>query len=118
MGGGMGSMMRGGQAQPPTSQPTRPTPAAGQVSFSRDVSPIFESRCVICHGETQGLYLTDYQSVMRGSVNGPVVIPGNPQRSRLVQMVRPGQMPYGGPPLTADEIAVIVAWVADGAPNN
>lgn len=88
------------------------------VSFSRDVQPIFNARCISCHGGTEGLYLDSYTGVVNGSMGWPVVIPGDPINSRLIQLVSSGYMPYGGPSLNQDQIQKLVDWVAAGAPNN
>jgi mono/diheme cytochrome c family protein len=88
------------------------------VSFSNDIRPIFNANCIACHGGTNGLYLTSYEDVMQGGVNGPVIIPGNPANSRLIWYVSDGYMPLGGPPLSAGQVQTLANWVAAGAPNN
>jgi mono/diheme cytochrome c family protein len=94
-------------------------PATSQdVSFRADVQPIFNSRCVSCHGGTEGIYLDNYPNVMNGSNSWPVIIPGDPINSRLIQLVSSKNMPYGGPPLSEAQIQILVDWVAAGAPNN
>lgn len=97
---------------------TVPAPTTTSVSFQKDIQPIFEARCVACHGGTRGLFLTDYDSVLRGSTNGPVILPSDPVGSRLIQYVVSGYMPYGGPSLTQAQVQALVNWVAAGAPNN
>jgi mono/diheme cytochrome c family protein len=94
-------------------------PATSQdVSFQADAQPILNARCVSCHGGTDGLYLDNYVNVMNGSMGWPVVIPGDPVNSRLIQLVSSGYMPYGGPSLSQAQIQTLVDWVAAGAPNN
>lgn len=88
------------------------------VSFEADIQPIFDTRCVACHGGTVGLYLNSYDNILRGSLNGPVVIPRDPSNSRLIQVVQRGYMPFGGPPLTQAQTQTLANWVAAGAPNN
>ena len=97
---------------------TVPAPTTARVSYQDDVQPIFDARCVACHGGTQGLYLTDYASALRGGSNGPVVVPADPSGSRLIQYVVRGYMPRTGEPLTQTEIQILVNWVAAGAPDN
>lgn len=114
---GMGSSDRWYDAvpvQPPSLAPSTQT----APSYSQDVQPIFDERCIACHGGTLGLYLTEYGGALRGSASGPVIIPGDPQSSRLIQYVLRGYMPYGGPPLTGAQIQTLVDWVAAGAPDN
>ena len=88
------------------------------VSFKNDIQPIFNANCIACHGGTNGLYLTSYEGLMQGGVNGPVIIPGDPANSRLIWYVSDGYMPLGGPPLSAGQAQTLANWVAAGAPNN
>jgi mono/diheme cytochrome c family protein len=91
------------------------------VSFAKDVMPIFESRCINCHGgesTKEGLDLKTFAALMAGSRNGSVVTPGNANDSYLVEQLLNGKMPKRGPKLTPDQIQVIVNWVNSGAPNN
>lgn len=118
-GRGMGMMPGYGYSgYTPDPAATVPPAAFEDVSFADDVQPILQSRCVACHGGVEGLYLTDYQSTLRGGTNGPVIIPSDPNGSRLIQYVGTGYMPYGGPPLTTAQFQTLVNWVAAGAPDN
>jgi uncharacterized membrane protein len=92
--------------------------------YTRRIQPIFDANCVSCHGEskkTGGLRLDSYNRLMRGGNDGAVIIPGNPDRSILLHRVTlpPGDklfMPSEGkPPLHAEEIAWIRAWIQQGA---
>ena len=56
-------------------------PLLGQVSFEKDVWPVFEARCVECHADYEedgrlknrtGLRLDGAWHIMRGSDDGPV----------------------------------------------
>jgi hypothetical protein len=126
--GGMhGSMMNGygWQSNPnwnptlsvPNGASTYPTPSTS-VSFKNDVQPIFASRCIACHGGTNGLFLDTYENVLKGSINGAVVIPSDMYNSRLGYYVYSGYMPFRNTPLTSTEIQTILDWIALGAPNN
>jgi mono/diheme cytochrome c family protein len=90
----------------------------GDVSFAADIQPIFNANCTSCHGGVQNLSLESYENLSRGSINGQVIIPGNPEQSRLIQYVAGGYMPYGGPQLSPNQIQMLINWVAVGAPNN
>ncbi len=115
----------GGQSNPnlnpapsvPNSVPIYPT-ATVSVSFKDAVQPIFAARCVACHGGTNGLFLDTYENVLKGSVNGAVIIPGDVYKSRLAYYVYSGYMPFRSTPLTSTEIQTILDWIALGAPNN
>jgi hypothetical protein len=108
------------------------------VSYSADVQPILESKCLECHdraGEgvaTSGFSVHDYASVMKGTDLGPVIIPGSSISSTLflviAQKTAPEiQMPPHDPqslaegrgnPLSEDEIEIIATWIDQGALDN
>jgi hypothetical protein len=95
--------------------------ANGSVSFANDVFPIIDSRCINCHGgerTEEGLVMFTHADLMAGSDNGPVIVPGDPTNSLLVELVTSQKMPKRGPKLTPSQVQIITAWVADGAPNN
>lgn len=105
---------------PPAGETSTATDSAA-ISFSQDVLPVFEQRCVKCHGgdkTEEGLVLTNYADILAGSWNGPVVEPGNVADSYLVEQIESGKMPKKGPRLLPAEIRAIRAWIAAGAPNN
>ena len=102
-------------------------PAGATVSFASNVLPLFASACSACHGSTSpsaGLDLSSYSAVTAGGVNGPVVIPGDAEMSRLVQALEGTlqgvpRMPLGAPPLAEHQIhGVVEAWVNAGALDN
>ncbi len=87
----------------------------------QSVNTLLEQRCVMCHsGDTAplGLQLGDYESLMRGSVNGPVIIPNGADSSPLLQRISGAaqpRMPLAGPPLETSDIELIGEWIANGA---
>jgi uncharacterized membrane protein len=94
---------------------------ATNISYAKDVQPILESRCGKCHmGEfvSEGLHMDTYESLIKGSDNGPVIIPGNADDSLLVQKLVDGKMPKRGPKLTPIQIQTITDWINSGAQNN
>jgi hypothetical protein len=104
-----------------TDTPTVAPTEAVQVSFAGDVLPIFQNRCVKCHGgerTEEGLVLATYDDVMAGSFSGPVVVPGYAEDSYLVEQIVSGEMPKRAPRLLPGEIQFIVDWVNGGAPDN
>lgn len=101
--------------------PPTPEPAPVQISsltFVDSIGPLFEARCTDCHGEggIRGLNLTTYELALAGSVNGPVILPGDPEGSLLVQVQRGEQAHFGQ--LTEEELAAVVEWIAAGAPES
>ena len=91
------------------------------VSFSADVLPIIESRCINCHGgdRTEGeLVLRSYDDMMAGGESGAVITPGDATNSLLVELVTNQKMPKRGPKLTPPQVELITTWVNEGAQNN
>jgi mono/diheme cytochrome c family protein len=104
-----------------------PAPAvraqAGQQLFESKVRPILITRCGNCHGEKKrqgGLQLTTRAGAFRGGDNGPVLVPGDAARSRLIQAVRrDGELkmpPQAKDRLSGAEIEALAQWVTQGAP--
>ncbi len=105
--------------QVPTTQAAHS--ASGEVSFSKDVMPVLQSRCINCHGgqrTSEGLDMKTYESLMAGSQNGSVVTPGDAANSSFVTLAAQGKMPKRGPKLTPAEVQLLTDWVNAGAPNN
>ena len=100
---------------------TQPAVEGAPVSFTSDILPIFESRCINCHGgdKTQeGLDLKTHAALMSGSDNGSVVTPGDAANSLLVELVVSQKMPKRGPKLTPPQVQLITNWVNQGALDN
>jgi hypothetical protein len=100
---------------------TGAAPSDIDVRYAKDVRPILESRCAKCHmGEfvSEGLNMKTYASLMTGSQNGPVIVPGNASDSLIIQKLVAGEMPKRGPKLTPVQIQTITDWINAGALNN
>ena len=105
-------------AAPP---PTAAAPAVASAGFAAGVKPILDASCVMCHGADNpkaGLSLVGYASLMAGSANGPVVVPGDAAASRLVQLVTDGRMPKNAEKLTPEQIQMLTDWVNGGAADD
>ena len=101
-----------------------------EISYVKDVAPILDKHCKACHVAGQagyvvsGFELESYETLMKGTQYGPVVLPGDPLTSVLVMLVEgradPSlKMPHGdAKPLEPAEIATIRQWVEQGAKNN
>ena len=91
------------------------TPLMAQVNYDSQIQPIFNSKCIQCHGNSAGLNLSSYHDIMMGSNNGDVVIPYNHSSSELWIRVNSGQMPPGNNDLTDDQVDLIAQWIDEGA---
>jgi hypothetical protein len=104
-----------------TEAAAQPPASGGEVSFAKDILPMFEDSCVSCHGgerTSRALDLKTYENLMAGSQNGPVITPGDAAASKLVQAIQAGKMPKRGAKWTADQLKLLVDWVNAGAQNN
>ena len=91
------------------------------ISYSKDIYPILESRCGKCHMgsfTSKNLNMETYDSLMAGSQNGAVIIAGNAKESLLARKILKGEMPKRGPKLTPAQVQIIIDWINAGAPNN
>lgn len=96
---------------------------AGRVDFVNDVKPILQTQCVRCHHDQAimgGLNLMSRELALRGSNRGPVLIPGDPEKSPLYRVTllpeeQDHAMPATGAKLTAEEKEIIRRWIQEGA---
>jgi len=102
---------------------------AEHASFKDDIFPIIKRSCVECHQpggqgyEKSGLDMTTYEGIMKGTLHGPIVVPGDAFLSNLNVLIegraaRHLRMPYHGKELTKCERLMIRRWVNRGAKNN
>lgn len=106
--------------------PVADVPVKARPSFARDILPIFQQDCVLCHGAADAhneLRLDSYEGVMKGTRFGPVVEPGKPELSNLMAVLQretaPATwMPYHRERLSPNKITNIKNWIATGAPDN
>jgi mono/diheme cytochrome c family protein len=103
-----------GRAEPPA------TPK--RVDFERDVLPIFRRACHSCHGpeKQKGGYRLDVrQAALAGGESfSPAIVPGDAVVSPLVRFLGDDgelAMPPEGARLSAGEVALVRAWVEQGA---
>ncbi|MFM2092470.1 MAG: hypothetical protein RLZZ127_2959 [Planctomycetota bacterium] len=96
--------------------------AADAVTYAQ-VAPILEARCVHCHGADKvkaGLRLDSHAAILAGGRGGAAVVAGNPDGSPLLVLAAKPvgdeeRMPPKGDPMTADELALVRAWILAGA---
>ena len=96
--------------------------------FETKIRPVLAEKCYGCHSvEAEGrkklkggLYLDSKEGVLKGGKDGIVLIPGDAEKSRLIQAIRYGDDDTAMPPeekLSAKMIADFETWVAMGAPD-
>lgn len=93
--------------------------------FERKVRPVLAENCFECHraGAKKvggGLLLDSRAGVMKGGDGGPVITPGDPEASLLIQAIRHTDPSLTMPPkskLSPEEIANLETWVRMGAPD-
>lgn len=99
------------------------------VSFKSGVQPLINKYCTECHvpggsgAEASGFITDTYDSIMKGTKFGPVVVAGDPLSSSLYRLVAgkvdPSiRMPHGKEALSQEEITAIEHWIEQGAKNN
>jgi len=99
---------------------------AGSVKFYNEkVVPVFQANCYRCHGGLNhrgGLTMDTKAGIMKGGHDGVVLVPGHPEQSLLVKLIRhegpaddPMPMPPNKPKLSDADIAVVEQWVKAGA---
>ena len=100
------------------------SPQATTPSYADIAGIIAKYNCTVCHGATEprdGLSLDTYKGIMKGGKDGPVLKPGDPDKSELVHRIKgtkEPRMPFTGPPwLSDDEVDMVVRWIKAGAPE-
>jgi hypothetical protein len=119
-------MIAGCGSQPAPAAPKTETSVTTDVSFAKDIQPIFNQSCMPCHAggkDAKGSYdLTCYTgAVGSGKSSIANVLPGDADSSTLCLRLSgaiPPQMPKGRPPLDAAQLATIKNWINQGAKNN
>jgi mono/diheme cytochrome c family protein len=92
------------------------------VDYARDVQPLLTRTCAGCHGvekQRGGLRLDTAAGLREGGDSGPPVVPGDSSKSRIYHAITGTNdvkaMPPREPRLSASEVALIKAWIDQGA---
>ncbi len=91
------------------------------------ILPIFQIRCLACHGKRKqegGLDLRTVASRLKGGKSGPAIVAGDPDASLLIKKIESAEMPppelqlmYSVRPMTEVELGKVRAWISAGAPE-
>ncbi len=111
---------------PDTVVQRKPIPNVQEAMVYSDIiQPVLQTRCYSCHGKNKQkgkLRMDDSLRLMKGGKDGPVILPGNAEKSEMVKRL---SLPRGDddhmpptekPQPTEQEIALIHWWIAAGAP--
>lgn len=87
------------------------------VSFTKEIVPIVMAKCGRCHvQEAKGRYSAqNFASLVKGSRKGKAVVPGKPESSRLLMLIKTGKMPPKSRGFPPEQIQLIEEWIAQGA---
>jgi hypothetical protein len=121
-------------AQPNTAPPAAGSPGpapAGMIDpdgvkfFEKNIRPVLVEQCYSCHSagaaKVRGNFLLDTrEGVAKGGEGGPVLVAGQPDKSRLITAIRWTDPDFQMPPkkkLSAEQIEKFEQWVKMGAPD-
>jgi hypothetical protein len=93
--------------------------------FEKKIRPVLAERCYGCHSARAakvkgGLLLDTRGGLLKGGIGGPVLVPGDPDRSRLIRALRYADEEFRMPPkerLAPDQLSAFEEWVRRGAPS-
>jgi len=105
--------------------PVSAAPSPAQVEFfEKNIRPVLAAECYECHSSAKkksGLALDTRDGLLKGGESGPALIPGQPDSSLLMQVLRHThpklKMPKNGAKLDARILANFAEWIRQGAPD-
>ena len=103
----------------PTPLPTATTAgvASGALTWDATVGQLFQAKCSMCHSAavaTKGLSFATFVDAIKGAQDGPVIIPGNVDGSKVIVIQSANNHPGQFSP---DELTILKNWIAAGAPE-
>jgi mono/diheme cytochrome c family protein len=98
----------------------------GEIQFNRDILPILSKHCMACHGpdpeqRKADLRLDTQEGLLASVDDGSVILPGQPEKSLLIERIRshdPDDVmppPEAKNPMTEEQVKLLVDWVRQGA---
>ncbi|WP_188765797.1 chitobiase/beta-hexosaminidase C-terminal domain-containing protein [Emticicia aquatilis] len=103
---------------------TAPQFSENDPMYRAAIFPILEAKCVACHNDdkTKGqLNMSSIEKILKGGKNGLIWKVGDALNSHIIQRAnlplehKEHMPPKGKPQLTTDEIALLSAWINEGA---
>lgn len=107
----------------PIEQKPEAAPATPPVDYNRDIRPILASQCYQCHGPDEKARKAKLRlDIREEAVKAGAFVPGKPDESEAISRicstnfeVRMPPLTSKKPALTADQIALMKRWIAEGA---
>ena len=117
-------LLAGAAWAPVPARAASPSPE-GTEFFEKKIRPVLVERCYECHsverGKTKGGFALDSrEGLMHGGESGAAVVPGDPEKSKIIEGIRWKNQDFQMPPkkaLTPQQVADFEAWVKMGAPD-
>lgn len=98
-------------------------PSGETVDFNTQIKPIFNKKCIVCHGGVRRQ--SDFSLLFRVDALGktksgkPAIVPGDPDHSEMMRRITlhdpEDRMPYKQAPLSGEEIETLRKWIKQGA---
>jgi cytochrome c553 len=109
----------------PASRAAVADPAVDSQFFESKIRPVLVESCYKCHSADAervkgGLLLDTREGLLKGGESGPAIVPGDPDKSRLIAALRYKDEQLQMPPkeaLPAEVVANFEKWVKAGAPD-
>jgi len=98
--------------------------SANGVDYEHEIKPLLAAKCSSCHGaleQESGLRLDAGELILAGGDEGPSVVVGDAVASLLIHRITAEDVdermpPEGeGEPLDAEQVALLKAWISEGA---
>jgi mono/diheme cytochrome c family protein len=100
----------------PSASPPKPAEKpTTALTFQKDILPILQAKCVLCHGDRNkfkgGLDVRTLRTLEKGGETGPAINRQEPELSPLWDTVSSGQMPPGKNKLSESEKKKLHDWL-------
>ncbi len=95
-----------------------------KLNYTDHILPIFRDKCLGCHNLDRargGLDLSTYVGMMEGGGSGEVIVPGDPEGSRLYKLtahIEEPKMPPKAPMIAKESVTKLRDWIKAGALEN
>ena len=98
--------------------------AMGAIDYGTSVKPLLKGRCYACHGalkQEAELRLDTVSALRKGGESGPAMVPGQPDKSLILERVVSKDETEAMPPkhegerLNADQVTLLRTWILEGA---